>query len=142
MRNRSVALLLLLAAGPAALACGGDDAPPPERRSLGSQQRPAERAGLSAEVAARLDSGNAAYRAGDYEVARRHFRAAAESQPDAEAVWFGVYMAERALGNEDSARAALERAGDMGQMSDHPGGSFHPSPVDSASDPGMGGGGG
>jgi len=69
MRNRSIAFLLLLAAGPAALACGGDEAPPPQRRSLGSQQQPAERTGLSAAVAARLDSGNAAYRAGDYEEA-------------------------------------------------------------------------
>lgn len=132
MRNRSVPLLLvalLIAAGP--LACGGDEGPPPQRRSLGTEQA-AERRGLTPAAAARVDSGNEAYRAGDYEEARRHFRAAAEEQPESQAVWFGVYMAERALGNEDSARAALERAGDL----PHPGEMLHPPPGDTAPAPG------
>lgn len=105
------------------LACGGDDEPPQQRRSLGSEA-PAERPGLEPATAARIDSGNAAYRAGDYEEARRLFRAAVEAQSDVRAAWFGVYMAERALGNEDSAAAALERSGDL----PHPGGSLHGPP--------------
>ena len=123
-KNRLLALTLVLLAGPSVLACGGgDEQPPPQRRSLGSEA-PAEPPGLEPATAARIDSGNAAYRAGDYEEARRHFRAAAEGQPDARAAWFGVYMAERALGNEEAAEAALEQSGDL----PHPGGFLHAPP--------------
>lgn len=108
--------------------CGGGEEEPPQRRPLGSEQ-PVERPGLRLEAAVHVDSGNAAYRAGDYEEARRQFRAAVAEQPESQAAWFGVYMAERALGNRDSARAALERAGDL----PHPDGSLHPPPSESAS---------
>lgn len=119
-------VLLLLSIAWALPACGGEETPPPQRRSLDSEQ-PAERPGLSPAAAVHVDSGNAAYRAGDYEEARRQFRAAVEAQPESQAAWFGVYMAERALGNEDSAEAALERAGDL----PHPGGFLHAPPGDS-----------
>lgn len=68
-------------------------------------------------VTVHLDSGNAAYRSGDYESARRHFRAAAREDSSAGAAWFGVYMAERALGNELAADSALQKAGDLGDAS-------------------------
>lgn len=76
-------------------------------------------------VAARLDSGNVSYRAGDYEEARRHFRGAVEADSTAASAWFGVYMAERALGDEAAADSALQRAG---SLSDAPG--MHPAPGD------------
>lgn len=54
-------------------------------------------------VAAHVDSGNARYRAGDYEEARRHYRTAVDLGLGEATAWFGVYMAERALGNESEA---------------------------------------
>lgn len=65
-------------------------------------------------LAAVVDSGNAAYRAGDYREARRHFRAAARGAPDVGTAWFGVYMAERALGNQAAADSALRWVGELG----------------------------
>lgn len=78
---------------------------------------------LPPSVTVPLDSGNVAYRAGDYEEARRHFRAAVEADTTAAAGWFGVYMAERALGNERAADSALRRAGGLDGAS-----GMHPAP--------------
>lgn len=69
-------------------------------------------------VTVHLDSGNAAYRAGDYRTARRQYRAAVGADSAAAAAWFGVYMAERALDNELAADSALRRAGDLGGASE------------------------
>lgn len=79
---------------------------------------PSGRRDLPRAVTVHLDSGNTAYRAGDYQEARRHFRAAAGEDTAAAAAWFGVYMAERALGNELAADSALRRAGDLGDASE------------------------
>ena len=67
------------------------------------------RASMSAEAVARLDSGNVAYRAGDYEGAMVHYRRVTELEPDHSAGWFGVSMVQRALGNQASADSAYER---------------------------------
>jgi tetratricopeptide (TPR) repeat protein len=72
-----------------------------------------KRADLAPEVVAHLDSGSAAFRADDYQGARDHFVAATEIDSDAAAAWFGVYMAEKALGNEAAAEEALQRAQDV-----------------------------
>ena len=61
-------------------------------------------------VVAQLDSGSAAYRADHFDAALEHYRRATELEPELGAGWFGVYMGERALGNDDAAQAALERA--------------------------------
>jgi len=61
-------------------------------------------------VVSQLDSGSAAYRAHDFEGSLLHYRRVTELDEDVAAGWFGVYMAERALGNGDEAEAALERA--------------------------------
>ena len=78
---------------------------------------------LPPEVTVHLDSGNVAYRAGEYEEARRHFLAAVSEDSTASAGWFGVYMAERALGDDAAADSALQRAGGLGEAS-----GMHPSP--------------
>lgn len=115
----------LLAAG-----CGGEEqaARDTERTGDMTRQRIGQaRSGLPTAVAAKLDSGNAAYRAGDYERALELYRTAADENPDAAAAWFGVYMAYNAMGRDDSARAALERAGGLSES----GGAFHgTSPTD------------
>lgn len=64
----------------------------------------------AAAVQIRLDSGNAAFRAGNLEDALRHYRAAADAAPGNPSAWFGVYMAHDAMGNTEAADSALERA--------------------------------
>lgn len=85
-------------------ACGADEGAQADRR-----------ADWAPEVTAGIDSGNAAYRAGDYPEARRHFRAAAAADPAAATAWFGVYMAEEAMGNTAAADSALERVGELAE---------------------------
>jgi len=60
-------------------------------------------------VVAQIDSGNAAYSAGNYGEALRHYRAAADAGPEIPATWFGIYMAQHALGNLEAADSALQR---------------------------------
>jgi tetratricopeptide (TPR) repeat protein len=62
------------------------------------------------EVVAQLDSGNAAFKAHNFEEALRHYQTAAEAGPDISATWFGVYMAQHALGNIPAADSALARS--------------------------------
>lgn len=61
-----------------------------------------------------LDSGNASYRAQDYQEAGRHYRAALEAEPGLTSAWFGIYMAESALGNRAAADSARAHLGQMG----------------------------
>lgn len=69
------------------------------------------RSDLPAGVPAALDSGNAAYRAGNYRAALEQFESITEEHPEVGAGWFGVYMTQRALGNEAAADSAMRRAG-------------------------------
>lgn len=69
------------------------------------------RASMPEGVPAALDSGNAAYRSGDYRAALEQFQSITEEHPDVQAAWFGVYMAQRALGNAAAADSAMRRAG-------------------------------
>lgn len=62
------------------------------------------------EVVTQLDSGNAAFKAHDFQESLRHYQAAAEAGPDIPATWFGVYMAQHALGNVAAAESALARS--------------------------------
>jgi Flp pilus assembly protein TadD len=64
-------------------------------------------------VAAQVDSGNAAYRAGALDMAAGHFRQAVDLGPSIAAAWFGLYMTEHARGNLAVADSALERARDL-----------------------------
>ena len=100
---------LLLLSVTAAAACGptGDDQ---ETGSVSREEVLEARRELSPAVAAALDSGNAAYRADDYERAREYYTTATEQGEDVAAAWFGLYMAELALGNAEAAQAAMDRA--------------------------------
>ncbi|MDX1495135.1 MAG: hypothetical protein R3253_13790 [Longimicrobiales bacterium] len=60
-------------------------------------------------MVAQLDSGNAAVRADDFEAAQRHFVRVTEMAPDVAAGWFGLYLAEQGLGNQEAAAEALRR---------------------------------
>lgn len=87
------------------------------------------RAQLPPEIAAALDSGNEAYRSERYEEARRHYNRALEIDSSTTAAWFGVYMTERALGDDEAAHEALERAGSLSQQEAEV---HHPAPGDTA----------
>jgi tetratricopeptide (TPR) repeat protein len=68
------------------------------------------RAQLDPAVAAELDSGNAAYRERDYQRALEHYNTAVRMDDRLAAGWFGIYMAQLALGNAEAAEAAMEQA--------------------------------
>jgi tetratricopeptide (TPR) repeat protein len=104
-----LALLGLLAAS-LAPACRPDDQ---TTRSIDPDAAERTRAELPAELVEHLDSGNAAYRARDFEEARDQYRAAVALDSTSTAAWFGLSMAERALGNADAAAEALKRAQDL-----------------------------
>lgn len=107
------------------VACGGGEEG--ERIELGAerngqQERTDARANWSPELRMLVDSANAAYAAGDYQQAADIFRGLTEDQPDLGVAWFGLSMAERAMGNEEAADAALAeseaRAPGLGRMHD------------------------
>ncbi|HSM36003.1 MAG TPA: hypothetical protein VK837_06330 [Longimicrobiales bacterium] len=104
-----LAMLGLLVAS-LAPACRPDDQP---ARSIDPDAAERTRAELPAELVEHLDSGNAAYRARDFEEARDRYRAAVAMDSTSTAAWFGVFMAERALGNAEAAEEALMRAQDL-----------------------------
>lgn len=144
MEHHRIAMIVGLSL--VAAACGGEGGQADERRPLGQQpsagmqgEMPEDHPDISGmsggaaggtaqrdlppEVTVHLDSGNVAYRAGEYEEARRHFREAVRADTTAAAGWFGVYMAETALGNDAAADSALQRAGGLGDAS-----GMHPAP--------------
>jgi tetratricopeptide (TPR) repeat protein len=93
----------------------------------------AARQQLDPAVAAALDSGNVAYRARDYQRALQHYQEVVARNEELAAGWFGIYMAQLALGNPDAAEAAMAQARihapaaslmhpdpDLGVPADHP----------------------
>lgn len=103
--TRSGAVRLLgLAALPLLAAC------PPEDQRTGTVDQEEIVQAMSPEARAQLDSANAAYREDDYETALRYFQRVAEMAPDDATGWFGIFMAQNALGNAEAAAEALEEA--------------------------------
>jgi tetratricopeptide (TPR) repeat protein len=103
MRLTVVTVLLLAAV----VSCRPDD-----RRTdtFDPQEAMQHREDLPADVLAQIDSGSAAFREDDHEGALAHYTRATELAPDLGAAWFGVYMAQNALGNQEAAKAALDKA--------------------------------
>lgn len=90
---------------------------------------PSTRSQLPPEVVEALDAGSEAYRADDFQSALEHYTRAAELAPDEASGWFGIYMANEALGDTAAARTALEAARELA-----PGASIiHPTPEDTVS---------
>lgn len=108
MNTRAVIVLLL-----AAMAGGGcRDGREGDQQTGSVRAEDVQRAreALSPEVREHLDAGNEAYREARYPQALEHYRQAAELDEHAAAAWFGIYMAESALGNAEAAEAAIQRA--------------------------------
>lgn len=105
-RSGALVVAVLLLAG-----CAEEGAP--ERVPLGAagamERAGAERApeALPPQLQERLDHGNAAYRAGDYEEALRHFDKAVTLEPALAAGWYGIGMAELALDRPAAADSAM-----------------------------------
>lgn len=94
-------LLMLVAVG-----CGGEGAQ--ERVPLnGPPAGQADPTALPAAIQEGLDAGNTAYRAGDYEQALDHFREVTHAAPDLAVGWYGVGLAQAAMGNPDAADSAM-----------------------------------
>jgi tetratricopeptide (TPR) repeat protein len=83
-------------------------------------QTAAERAARAQQL---IDSGNAAYRQGDYRLAVRRYSAAAVERNDDPAAYYGMGMALGKLGRDEEARAAYQRARDLTQAAVAPSGS-------------------
>lgn len=101
--------LLVLALAAAALAACRR----PEDQTTGSINK-AEireaRASLPDAAVAQLDSGNASFRDKNYDAALAHYQKVVDIAPDAAAGWFGIYMAQRELGDAAAADSAMARA--------------------------------
>ncbi|HSM62028.1 MAG TPA: tetratricopeptide repeat protein [Longimicrobiales bacterium] len=102
--NRGLVLVLAVAA---AVSCRPDDQ---RTETMDPQEAIQKREDLDPRVVHHLDSGSVLFRNDDHQGALREYRAATEIDPNAAAAWFGVYMAEHALGNEEAAQEALQRA--------------------------------
>ncbi len=121
--RRAITLALALAA---AVSCRPDDQRTEDLDPTGGAQ---SRENMPPEAVAQLDSGSAAFRLDDFEAALVHYTRVTELAPDFGAGWFGVYMSQRELGNQEAAEAALERAQGVG-----PGASLlHQEPPDTGS---------
>lgn len=103
-------LALGLGLGLAVILAGCERPDDQETGSLDRERVLETRAALDSAVVAALDSGNAAYRIGDYEGALEYYNSVVEANDDLAAGWFGIYMAQLALGNEEAANDAMERA--------------------------------
>jgi Flp pilus assembly protein TadD len=91
-----IAALALLAAGCSAPKSPGHALADPQVRSQ-----------------ALIDSGNAAFRAKDFDDAARRYASAAAVQPNDPAAYYGLGMALSRLGRDDEARVAYARAREL-----------------------------
>ncbi len=105
-RAGAVSMLLATVSG----ACMPDDQ---RTESLDMERARQEVASYPPGVAAQLDSGNVAYRGGDYQAALAHYRQATDLGPEVAAAWFGVYMVQHVLGNQPGADSALARVQEL-----------------------------
>jgi hypothetical protein len=87
--------------------CRGDDQ---RTDTVDPEAATRSREALPTDLTAQLDSANQAFRAGRYVEALAHYTGATEVDPEVAAPWFGIFMVQRALGNEEAASAALDRA--------------------------------
>ena len=99
--------LILVLALATTVGCRPDDATTDHITPEHAQE---EREALPPELVALLDSGSAAFRSDDYERALGFYQEATEVGPDVAAAWFGVYMAQKELGNAEAAQEAMDKA--------------------------------
>jgi Flp pilus assembly protein TadD len=96
------ALVALAILGLALTGCG-------QKQDTASAKDPAQRAQQL------IDSGNQAFRAGNYGLAARRYAAAAVERKDDPAAYYGMGMALSKLGRDEEARKAYAKARDLAQ---------------------------
>ena len=106
-RTPGFLVTVLALAVAAATACRPSDQ---KTETISPETAAQARENLPAEVVAQIDSANQAFRAGDHQGALEHYTRAKDAKGDVAAAWFGIYMAQHALGNEDAAKEALDQA--------------------------------
>ena len=99
----AVPLALVALAALAAPGCG-DSRPATQAVSADSSKLRAQ---------ALIDSGNAAFRSGEYAAAAKRYAAAAVVSPDDPAAFYGLGMALSKLGRDDEARVAYARSREL-----------------------------
>jgi len=67
-----------------------------------------------------IDSGNAAYRAGDFAASAKRFASAVVVAPDDPAAFYGLGMALAKLGRDDEARQAYARSRELSRGENRP----------------------
>jgi Flp pilus assembly protein TadD len=87
-------------------ACRRAPAPDSKAAPAAPAARGGQPMGAHPGVTAQLDTGNNAFRAGDYTAALTHYERAAHMNPHLTASWIGVAMAARALGDSALADSA------------------------------------
>ncbi|MEQ1832453.1 MAG: tetratricopeptide repeat protein [Candidatus Eisenbacteria bacterium] len=70
-------------------------------------------AAAKARAQALLDSGSAAFRAGDFSIAAKRYASAVVVSPDDPAAYYGLGMALAKLGRDDDARVAYAKAREL-----------------------------
>jgi len=106
--RRRFTAALLLATMVVALGCGskgpeGNSGQPPQQRAQ--------------EL---IDSGNQAFRSGNFGLAARRYAAAAVVKPDDPAAYYGMGMALTKLGKDEEARRAYAKARELAQRTNTP----------------------
>ena len=97
----------------AVAACGEQES---QRVELGEDQESQAqqgRANWPEELEVQVDSANLEYMNEEYQASADRYRAMTERYPEIGTLWFGLYMAENALGNQDAAQAALVKAEEL-----------------------------
>ena len=77
-------------------------------------------AAREARAKALVESGNVAYRQGDYRLAVRRYAAAAVENKDDAAAYYGMGMALTKLGKDEEARRAYAKARELAQRTNTP----------------------
>jgi tetratricopeptide (TPR) repeat protein len=113
MRSTAIAVRSALLVCAALAGCDRDAAEDQRTETITRDEIARARADWPAGVAEQVDSGNAAYRAHDYERASRYYRRAAELGPRISAAWFGIYMTEHARGTVAAADSAFQRTREL-----------------------------
>jgi Flp pilus assembly protein TadD len=67
----------------------------------------------AARAQALIESGNAAFEAGNFDLAAKRYAAAAVGKPDDPAAYFGLGMALSKLGRDEDARVAYAKAREL-----------------------------
>jgi Flp pilus assembly protein TadD len=100
-RTTAVAIVAASLALAWALGCSPSAARTPEQKQARAQQL--------------IDSGNQAYRVGDYRLALRRYAAGAVLRKDDPAAYYGMGMALSKMGRDEEARRAYGRARELAQ---------------------------